>query len=99
MGPTPQRVIKFPIERIPRAAAEGASRWLIWKERLRELTGRALSRLGLPGAIAEVKINDSLTGQQISVDVGPLYVRLTVNQRDYYFNRVTGRFDGTGSAP
>jgi hypothetical protein len=99
MQPALHRVISFPSERVPRSAAVGASRWHIWKGRCRELVGRTLSRLGLPGAIAEAEINDNLTGQQISVGVGPLYVRLSVNGRDYYFDRITGRFDGTGAAP
>ena len=45
-----------------------------------------------------VAINDPATGQQIAVTVGDLLVRLTVNGRDFYFDRLTGRFDGTGTA-
>jgi hypothetical protein len=99
MGTAPQRVICFPAERVARPAAIGASRLAIWKGRLREYTGRTLSRLNLPGAITNAEIKDNLTGQQISVEVGSLYVRLSIDGRDYYFDRITGRFDGTGAVP
>ena len=52
----------------------------------------------LPAAMQPVAINDPATGQQIAVTVGDLLVRLTVNGRDFYFDRLTGRFDGTGTA-
>jgi hypothetical protein len=99
MGAVPQKVIQFPAERILRAAAGGASQWQIWRGRAREIAGRTLCRLGLPGAIANAEIRDDLTGQEINVTVQAHYVRLTVNGRDYYFDRITGRFDGTGASP
>ena len=58
-----------------------------------------MHRLGAPGAIRDFEINDELTGQQVSVAVGGTYVRLSVDGRDYYFDRLTGQFDGTGVAP
>jgi hypothetical protein len=97
MDTAPQRVVRFPAERIARAAPIGASRWQIWQGRLRELAGRLLCWLGVPGAIANAEIKDSLTGQSITVAVSAHYVRLSVDNRDYYFDRITGRFDGTGS--
>jgi hypothetical protein len=74
---------------------------------MREIAGRVLCRLGVPGAIANTEIRDDLTGQEIDdltgqeikVIVQGHYVRLTVNGRDYYFDRITGRFDGTGASP
>jgi hypothetical protein len=56
-------------------------------------------RLRAPGAIRDAEIKDALTGQAVSVVVGVLYVRISVDGRDYYFDRVTGRFDGTGACP
>jgi hypothetical protein len=56
------------------------------------------TRLGLPGAIRPVEIHDSATGQRISIAVGTVMVRMTVNGRDFYFDRLTGRLDGSGSA-
>jgi hypothetical protein len=39
---------------------------------------------------------DGVTGQKVAVSVGDLFVRLSIDGRDYYFDRLTGRFDGTG---
>jgi hypothetical protein len=57
-----------------------------------------LNRAGLPGAVQDVEINDELTGQQVSVRVRALFTRISVNGRDYYFRRLSGRYDGTGSS-
>ena len=57
---------------------------------------RLLNSLGVPGAVKDITINDELTGQVIEVRVGVLFVCLSVNGRDYYFHRLTGKFDGTG---
>ena len=51
------------------------------------------------GAIQEIDLDDSLTGQRLSVWVGEYYVRLCVDGQDYYFDRVTGQFDGIGATP
>jgi len=40
---------------------------------------------------------DRVTGQEIKLTVGDLFVRLSIDGRDYYFDRFTGKFDGTGS--
>ena len=59
---------------------------------------RLLNQLGVPGAIQPLAYRDELTNQQISVAVGLHYTILTVSGREYYFDRVTGKFDGTGVA-
>jgi len=95
---TSHTVVRFPAERVARSAAIGAT-WLdIMKSRVREHIGRTMCRVGIPGAIQGVSLKDSRTGQEISISVGAQYVCLSVNGRDYYFDRITGRFDGTGSA-
>jgi hypothetical protein len=38
---------------------------------------------------------DHVTGQEVSVSISPYYVILTVGDRQYYFDRETGAFDGT----
>ena len=45
-----------------------------------------------------MELSDALTKQQIAVSVGSTYVRLTVNERDYYFDRLTGRLTGRADA-
>ena len=39
--------------------------------------------------------DDSVTGNRIEISVSPFYSRLKVNDREYYFIRETGEFDGT----
>jgi len=33
----------------------------------------------------------------VSITVSPLYAVLTINRREYYFRRKTGKFDGTAT--
>jgi hypothetical protein len=74
----------------------GASWLTIQAYRIREATGKLLTRLRVPGAISNTVVEDTLTGQNIEVRVGALFTRISINGRDYYFNRLTGKFDGTG---
>ncbi|HEV3259945.1 MAG TPA: hypothetical protein VG013_23960 [Gemmataceae bacterium] len=60
------------------------------------LLGRILKRLGIPGALQDTTINDPVTGQDIRVSVGTLFTKISVNGRDYYFHRLSGRYDGAG---
>jgi hypothetical protein len=68
------------------------------RSRAREIFGRIANRLGMPGAVQPVEIEDPATGQHITLAVGTVMVRLTVNGRDFYFDRLTGRYDGAGSS-
>lgn len=77
-------------------AHDGATPLDIWRSRARLFLGRVMTQCGIPGLINDATIKDSLTGDEIIVSVGPLFVRLSINGRDYYFDRLTGRFDGTG---
>ena len=91
------RIVRFPAERVPRPASAGASGIDVARGRLRQGVCWLLNRLGVPGAVQNVELTDNVTGQKVAVTVGEFYVRLTVDGRDYYFDRITGRFDGTGT--
>jgi hypothetical protein len=93
-------IIPFPAERVarrpPPPAAKAATvrtvplrgwfrRWLLWA-------------IG-PPARQCIEIDAVCTGQCLSVWVGEHYVRLSIDGQDYYFDRVTGRFDGMGASP
>jgi hypothetical protein len=82
--------------RIARPPTQRATKLQIWRGRLRELLGAALKRLGVPGAVAESEINDPATGDHVEIRVSHLFTRISINGRDYYFDRMTGRYDGTG---
>jgi len=89
-------ILTFPKAATGHAPHMGASRLVILLGRLRDVLGRTLNAIGAPGAIRPVALKDEVTGTDIQVSVSALFVRLSVNGRDYYFDRLSGRFDGTG---
>ncbi len=79
-----------------RPTVAGASWITIATGRIRKSIGRFLNGLKIPGQIRDILIQDDLTGQEIDIAVGIFFTRISVNGRDYYFRRLTGKFDGTG---
>lgn len=88
--------LRFPNQEL-RQASNGATRIQVLIGRARECLGVFLNYLGIPSPIKDVVITDKLTGQIIEVKCGFLYTKVSVNGRDYYFDRLTGKFGGTGS--
>ncbi len=88
-------LVPFPTH--PHSSDENASRLDILKSRVRQFVGKILGRVQAPGLIASTTINDSFSGQRLGIKVGPICTRISVNGRDYYFSRLSGKFDGTGS--
>ena len=84
---------------IGNATVSAATRWDIWTSRMREAMGGALNRVKAPGAVQPLAYEDPVTGDHIGVSVDSLFTVLSVNGRDYYFNRLSGEFDGTGMRP
>ncbi len=87
------KIIPIPI-RGP--ASAGAGVFVRLRSRAKVTIGRALAKLRLPGAVSPVEIDDPVTGMKIRINVGPLFTRIEINGRDFYFDRFSGRFDGTG---
>jgi hypothetical protein len=77
----------------PAAVTQPRTGWALLRQRL----SRWWFRNHKTGAIQEIELDESLTGQRLSVWVGEHYVRLCVDGQDYYFDRVTGQFDGIGA--
>lgn len=97
MNPAP--IIKLPVNRIYNQGKPtecGASYGEILMGRIRRFIGLVMKNLRIPGAIGDTHITDSVTHQTIKVSVGTLFTRISVDGRDYYFDRITGKFDGTG---
>jgi len=94
-GDAGMRVMTSPACGVP--ARTRATRWQIWRGRMRERAGALLSWLGFPGALTETVIDDPLTGRHIEIRVGALFTRISIDGRDYYFDRVSGEAAGTGS--
>jgi hypothetical protein len=76
-----------------------ATRFDTARSRIRMFLGLCLGQLAIPGVVRDTDIQDRVTGDHVSVRVGPLFTVLSVNGRDYYFDRITGGFDGSGSFP
>jgi hypothetical protein len=45
--------------------------------------------------IQPFKYKDLVTGDKIEISVSPYYSKLTINEREYYFEKKDGKFDGT----
>jgi len=65
---------------------------------VRNLFSEGIRFLGLPPFIRDFHYHDLLTDQVIRIETGKLFTIVTVNGRDYWFDRF-GRFGGTGGAP
>jgi len=50
---------------------------------------------GVNAVIRPFTLKDEVTGQTVSVTISELYSILTVGDRQYYFKRESGAFDGT----
>lgn len=87
-------VIGPPVEGMP--AVSGATKTDIVKGRVKFGLGQWLNRLHVPGAVRPLSFKDPVTENTIEVRLNPLFTVFSVNGRDYYFDRFTGRFDGTG---
>jgi hypothetical protein len=93
------KVVEFPSARVSRPARDGATTIDIARSRVKAGVGRLLNKMRVPAAIQPVEIVDKVTNQHVVVAVDELFVTVSIDGRDYYFDRITGRFDGTGSAP
>lgn len=49
--------------------------------------------------IRPFKLQDKLTGQKIEIKTTPYYSILSIDGREYYFIKETGKFDGTSFQP
>jgi hypothetical protein len=75
----------------------GVSTVQVARTRMQETLGRLMNRFGFPGIIRDCVIEDELTHQKIEVRRGVLFTKITVNGRDHFFDRITGKFGGSGS--
>ncbi len=76
----------------------GAS-WLdVAHVELKQFMGKLIGYLGVPGLVKPMKIHDTLTNTNIQVRVSGLFTVISIDGRDYYFKRLTGKYDGSGMA-
>ena len=89
-------VVELPRRPTEHSTVDGATFYDICLDRIRMALGRLASWLGIPGFIRDTVIDDPVTGQQIEIRVSLLSVRLSVDGRDYYFGRFSGKLEGAG---
>jgi hypothetical protein len=65
---------------------------------VRNAIGWTLQKLRFPAVIREFEYVDPVTDQTTYLTTTKNYSILTAGDRQFYFDRVTGKFDGTGSA-
>ena len=86
----------IPLRRPGIPARYGATVWQVASGRLREWIGNLANRLRVPAIVRPAVIEDEVTRQTIVIEPGHLVTRISVDGRDYYFGRFSGRFDGVG---
>ena len=80
----------------PRPCTATATWWDIFTLRMKARIYRLLDRLGCPGIVRNFEYNDLVTGQHLELRLGTFFWHISIDGRDYYFRRLTGKFDGTG---
>lgn len=89
-------IISFPQRETLYPSSSNASVTDTIFSRIAEWFGRLFLKSKIPSAIADCSIKDELTGQWIDIRNGTLSTRISINGRDYYFDRFTGKYTGTG---
>lgn len=64
---------------------------------LRKMAGRILERLHAPARLREFEYIDPITNETVYLSTGTRYSVFCVGSKRYFFDRLTGRFDGTGT--
>jgi len=73
-------------------------RWLKLKDAVRDFAGWCLEKMQTPARLKPFEFVDPETNETVYVYTDRLYSVLCVGQRRFYFDRITGAFDGTSSA-
>ena len=63
--------------------------------KISELAGRAMERFHFPARIREFEYVDPISDETIYLSTGPRYSVLHVGRQMLFFDRTTGKFDGT----
>jgi len=54
--------------------------------------GRLMNIIAIPGQIRSTIIDDQPTGDHIEISVGIAFTRISINGRDHFFGRLSGRY-------
>jgi hypothetical protein len=69
------------------------------KEKWRNIVGWSLERLRSPALLKHFEYVDPATNETIYLYTSPIYSVLCVGSRRFYFDRITGQYDGTSALP
>lgn len=72
------------------------SLWALACFKAKEIRGLILERIHAPAKIREFEYVDPLTNEIVYISTGARYSVLHVGAKRFFFDRVTGQFDGTG---
>ena len=89
-------IITFPQREQLTCSSSGVGYKQIIFGKMAEYIGMFMLKFGIPAGIRSCNIKDEYTGQRIDIQSGVLSTRVSINGRDYYFDRFTGRHTGTG---
>jgi hypothetical protein len=67
-----------------------------WSFKAKSLLGGFLNKIGFPALLREVEIEDQVLGEIVRIRIGRSCSVLSIDNRDFYFDRLTGKFTGTG---
>lgn len=62
------------------------------------MAGWVLEKLRSPARVREFEYVDPITNETVYLSTGARYSVLHVGDRQFFFDRLTGRFDGTGTS-
>ena len=68
------------------------------RDSLFSIPGYLYTLFNLPGFVEPIDYIDRLTGDCIRIKIDRRFTIISVNSRDYWFRRTSGKFDGTGYA-
>jgi len=71
------------------------SLWIRIRSKVRYVAGLLLEKSHSPARIKEFEYIDPITNEIVYLSTGARYSVLHVGGKQFYFERVTGRFDGT----
>ena len=71
--------------------------WWNTKDRIKTGIASVFDFIGIPPMVNDVDIPDYASGIYLRISHSKRFTIVSVNGRDFWFNRLTGKFDGTGT--
>lgn len=55
-----------------------------------------LNKIGYPLIVSNIEVQDEIVGLKIKIEASKHWTKISIDNRDFYFSRITGKFSGTG---